>query len=427
MHKKPLNISVPKKMKDRIPSLYEYNDFSLLQDRREADFPYFFQLSSIDELLDRDKQREKDGFPRKIRLGKLIKPGQGKRDKIIVVPTTVEEKFIHDTSPPDPEGEQSKGGSGQGEEGEVIGQQPVKGQEKAGEQGAGQGESGAHEMESSAYELGKILTEKFELPNLKDKGKKRSFTKYTYDLTDRHPGRGQIIDKKATLKKIIKTNIALGRITGRGSIDPSELMVSPREKIFRILSKEKDYESQAVVFFVRDYSGSMQGPPTDLVVSQHILIYSWLLYQYARQVETRFVLHDTEAKEVPDFLTYYRYNVAGGTRIASALQLINEIVQQESLYKDYNIYIFYGTDGDDWDSLGEKSLPELHKMVKYANRIGITVTQPGYRVAGNSDMEKYIEKSKFLEEYPKVLRMDSLEEDSDEPRLIEGIKKLISE
>ncbi len=27
-------------------------------------------------------------------------------------------------------------------------------------------------MESNAYDLGKILTEKFELPNLKDKGKK---------------------------------------------------------------------------------------------------------------------------------------------------------------------------------------------------------------------------------------------------------------
>ena len=36
-------------------------------------------------------------------------------------------------------------------------------------------------MESSAYELGRILTEQFELPNLKDKGKKRSLTRYTYD------------------------------------------------------------------------------------------------------------------------------------------------------------------------------------------------------------------------------------------------------
>ena len=40
-----------------------------------------------------------------------------------------------------------------------------------------------------------------------------------------------------------------------------------------------------------------------------------LLYQYAMQVETRFILHDTEAKEVPDFYTYYNSKVAGGTQV----------------------------------------------------------------------------------------------------------------
>ncbi|MDZ7598265.1 MAG: hypothetical protein U5J82_08260 [Desulfobacterales bacterium] len=77
--------------------------------------------------------------------------------------------------------------------------------------GPGQGEGGTHELESSAYDLGRILTEKFELPNLKDKGKKRSLTRYTYDLTDRHRGFGQLLDKKATLRRILRTNIAPGQ------------------------------------------------------------------------------------------------------------------------------------------------------------------------------------------------------------------------
>ena len=119
------------------------------------------------------------------------------------------------------------------------------------------------------------------------------------------------------------------------------------------LSKEKDYESQAMVFLLRDYSGSMTGKPTEVVVTQHVLIYSWLLYQYEKQVETRFILHDTEAKEVPDFYTYYNSSVAGGTRIESAYRLVNKIVEEENLEKDYNIYVFHGTDGDDWDSDGE--------------------------------------------------------------------------
>ncbi len=31
--------------------------------------------------------------------------------------------------------------------------------------------------------------------------------------------------------------------------------------------------------------------------------------------------------------------------------------------KDYNIYVFHGTDGDDWDTDGKESLPELKKML----------------------------------------------------------------
>ena len=43
------------------------------------------------------RQREKDGFPRKIRVGRLIKPGKRGKEKVVIVPTTVEEKFCHDT------------------------------------------------------------------------------------------------------------------------------------------------------------------------------------------------------------------------------------------------------------------------------------------------------------------------------------------
>ena len=124
-----------------------------------------------------------------------------------------------------------------------------------------------------------------------------------------HKGVGQFLDKKATLRKIIETNIGLNRISSWEDVDPTGLMVAPRDKVYRILSREKDYDSQAMVFFLRDYSGSMAGKPTELVVTQHILIYSWLLYQYEKRVETRFILHDTDAKEVPDFYTYYSSNV----------------------------------------------------------------------------------------------------------------------
>jgi uncharacterized sporulation protein YeaH/YhbH (DUF444 family) len=406
------------------PELNHYYSVSALNPMVYTKTTPHINISSIDELLERDNQREKDGFPRKINVGRLIKPGKSGKDKIVIVPSTVEEKLMHDNSfiPQ----EEESGGTGDGEEGDIIGEKPVRVPQEGAGTGAGEGDSTPHEMESSAYELGKILTEKFELPNLKDKGKKRSLTRYTYELTDKNRGFGQLIDKKATLKRLIRTNISLGNVSVTDPIDPTSLLVSPTDRIFRILSPERDFESQAVVFFCRDYSGSMAGKTTELVVSQHVMIYSWLLYQYAKQVETRFILHDTEAKEVPDFYTYYNSQVAGGTQVYSAYRMVNEIVEKEGLVTDYNIYVFHGTDGDDWDTDGKQAIPELKQMLTYASRVGVTVAKHVSTYANTTEVEKYLEKSGLLQEQQNLIRMDVIDENADEPRLIQGIKNLIS-
>ena len=169
----------------------------------------------------------------------MSKPGRGGKNKIVVVPSTVEEKFVHDTRPqPQEEQESSSGGSGDGEEGEVIGEESAHEAEGESGAGAGQGEPGEHEIESSAYDLGKILTEKFQLPNSR-KREKAGTVKYTYDLTDRAHGAGQIIDKKATLKKILETNINLERVSAEKPIDPTELLISPGDRCLQDIIKGK--------------------------------------------------------------------------------------------------------------------------------------------------------------------------------------------
>jgi uncharacterized protein len=162
------------------------------------------------------------------------------------------------------------------------------------------------------------------------------------------------------------------------------------------------------------------------VVNQHVLIYSWLIYQYKNQVITRFILHDTEAKEVKNFQTYYNLSVAGGTQVSSAYQLVNKIVEEENLARDNNIYVFHGTDGDDWDTKGEKALPELRKMLAYASRVGVTIAENGYGMSGQTEVEKYLRRSGILEEYSALLRLDVISKDTSESRLIKGIRELIS-
>ncbi|MBL0715912.1 MAG: DUF444 family protein, partial [Desulfosarcina sp.] len=172
---------------------------------------------------------------------------------------------------------------------------------------------------------------------------------------------------------------------------------------------------------------SMEGKPTEIVVTQHVLIYSWLLYQYARQVETRFILHDTEAREVDDFYTYYNSSVAGGTQVSSAFRLVNEIVAAENLARDYNIYVFHGTDGDDWDTTGAKTIPELEIMLGYASRVGVSVVERSSGMSRSTEVTRYLKESGLLEAKPDLLRLDVLNEDANETRLIEGIRSLISE
>ncbi|RLD68493.1 MAG: hypothetical protein DRI95_02855 [Bacteroidetes bacterium] len=406
-------------------NIYSFADPVIFQNLEIRKDGVSINLQTLDELLERDSLREKDGFHRRIRLGKFIKPGHGNKAKVVVVPTTTEPKFYHDDSISEEENQDSTGGSGDGEEGEVIGEQQAEPEEGEG-QGAGQGQGGEHDIGTEAFDLGKVLTEQFELPNLKDKGKKRSFTKYIYELTDKNRGFGQILDKKASLKKIIQTNILLGNIADITDFNPENLIINPKDQVYRILSKEKDFESQAIVFFLRDYSGSMQGKPTEAVTTQHLLIYSWLMYQYQSNVISRFILHDTEAKEVPDFHSYFTLQVAGGTQVAPAFELVNQIVEKENLNVDYNIYVFYGTDGDDWDNQGEKMIPELTEILTYVNRVGISISKNSWSKDKDTVVENYLNESGFLKDKPELIKIDAFNADEvSEERLIQGIKILV--
>jgi uncharacterized protein len=408
------------------PSIYAWSDVKVLLQAKPK-HSYITLLKTIDELLEQDGQREKDGFPRRIRLGKLVKPIKGSKGEVIIVPTTTETKFYHDDDPQQQQ-EETTGGVGEGEVGEVIGEQKAKPEQGEGEgQGSGQGEGADHDMTAEAFDLGRILTEKFELPNLKNKGNKKSLTKMQYDLTDQNQGFGQILDKKATLKKVIQTNILLGKVQPEEFVNQANFTITPEDKVYKILSPEKDVEAQAMVFFLRDYSGSMEGKPSEVISSQHLFIYSWLVYQYNNNVQSRFILHDTEAKEVEDFYTYYKSNVAGGTNIFPAFDLVNKIVEEEDLAKDYNIYVFHGTDGDDWDYTGEKMLSATRQMLTYVNRLGITVAKNSWSHSGSTTVEKYLETSGILKEKPELIRMDTLfAEKANESRIIEGIKRLVA-
>ncbi len=382
-------------------------------------------METLEELLERDKQRLKDGFKRKIKIQSM--PVSEKN--VINIPVVHESKLKHGDFEPAEEG--GVGGTGDGEEGEVIHEEEV-GQEgmpmKPGDE-----PSDDHALDSDVIEIVENLLKEHQLPNLKEKGKKVPVDDYDFKLLQVYRGAGQVLDKRRTLRQIVKDNLAMGKLDPN---DPSteDLLIAQSMKWYRVMSRERKYTSKAAVFFGRDYSGSMGGNPTIGVVAQHQIIYAWLMKQYGeRLVDPYFIVHDTEAKEVSNFDAYLRAKVNGGTRVASCFQLINKMIEEKNLAKDFNIYVFYGTDGDDWDEEGREAIPEVEKILRDVNRMGITVISrdySGFFKEANKEktaVEKYFEKSGFLKERRQQLRLFPMKDSQVNTDMnIKAVKALIS-
>ena len=95
-----------------------------------------------------------------------------------------------------------------------------------------------------------------------------------------------------------------------------------------------------------DVSGSMTDDQKEIVRIEAFWIDTWLKSQYDG-VTTRYIIHDAVAREVDEH-TFYHTRESGGTRISSAYNLANKIIDDQHPPMDWNIYIFHFSDGDNW-------------------------------------------------------------------------------
>jgi uncharacterized sporulation protein YeaH/YhbH (DUF444 family) len=237
-------------------------------------------------------------------------------------------------------GPKQQGGVGQGE-----GQQ---GQEVAdpGEGGKGQaGEApGEHllEVELSMEELAEILGEKLQLPRIEPKGAKNIDSIKT-KFTGLSPvGPEGLRHFKSSYKRALK------RLVGSGTYNPEEPLVLPirRDMQYKSFKKVQKPQTQAVVIYMMDVSGSMGDEQKEIVRLESFWINTWLKKHY-KGLETRFIIHDAVAKEV-DEDTFFRTSESGGTLISSAYKLCQDIIQADYPIADWNIYPFHFSDGDNW-------------------------------------------------------------------------------
>ena len=287
--------------------------------------------------IERDQNRFKQIVRGAIRrnLKKYITHGEfiGRRGKDFVsipVPQVEIPTFRYDP--------RSTGGVGQGdgEAGTPIGAAPGEGAQGAGDM------PGEHllEVDVQLSELAKILGEELELPRIEPRSKKNIIQEEDRYIGINRVGPESLRHFKRTFKQALKRQIA------SGTYSPERPVIVPIRADLRYRARKKvpGPTANAVIIYMMDVSGSMEDEQKEMVRIESFWIDTWLRSQY-RGIESRYIVHDTEAKEV-DAETFYHLRESGGTRISSAYQLAAGLMEKRFPANDWNVYLFHFSDGD---------------------------------------------------------------------------------
>ncbi|MBP7146199.1 MAG: DUF444 family protein [Acidobacteria bacterium] len=230
-------------------------------------------------------------------------------------------------------------GQGEGEVGSVLG--PAGEQQGGGEAGNAPGEH-ILEVEMTLEELAELLGREFGLPRIRPKGRKNI-------LADRGRYTGIATSGPESLRHFKRSyRQALKRQISSGAYDPERPIVMPirEDKRYRSFRTMPTPQSNAVILYVMDVSGSMGDEQKEVVRIASFWIDTWLQSQY-RGLSTVYIIHDAEAREV-DRDTFFRTRESGGTVISSAYRLATRIMAERFPPDDWNLYLFQFSDGDNW-------------------------------------------------------------------------------
>lgn len=259
-------------------------------------------------------------------------------------------------------GAKQSGGVGQGDGN--VGDPIAQGDGQPGQGEAGS-EPGSHilEVDVSLEELARILGEELQLPNIRPKGKKNIISEKDRYSGIRKTGPDSLRHFKRTYRQALRRQIAAG------DYDNANPVVIPVREDMRYRSWKETLlpESNAVIMYMMDVSGSMGTEQKELVRITAFWIETWLRSQY-KEIDIRYIVHDAAAKEV-DQETFYHIREGGGTKISSAYKLCNRLIDERYPAEEWNIYPFHFSDGDNWgggdtreciDLLRKEMLPKVN-------------------------------------------------------------------
>lgn len=314
--------------------------------------------------IEQDHQRFRQIVRGKIRkdLRRFISRGEliGKEgDRLVSIP-------VHDIDIPTFRYGDNSGGVGMGPGGEGD---PAGGQSKGGEA------QGRHilEVDVSLEELADILGEELQLPRIEPRGQHKITTTRDKYSGIRSTGPASLRHFKRSYREALKRQIALG------AYDPANPVVVPikRDLRFRSWTEVKKPQSNALIVYMMDVSGSMGDEQKELVRLEAFWIDTWLRRNY-EGIESRYIVHDVVATEV-DRATFFSIREDGGTRISSALTKCDEVLEGSYDPADWNIYLFHFSDGDNSSESDNRQCVQIleKQLLPKANLFGyVQVASP---------------------------------------------------
>ena len=251
------------------------------------------------------------------------------------------------------------------------------------------------EVEMSIEELADILGEELELPKIEPRGKKNITS-----IKDRFTGISRTGPEalrhfKRTYKAALRRQIITGTYNPRNPI----IIPFREDRWYRSWKETRIPETNAVIIYMMDVSGSMGDEQKEIVRIEAFWIDTWLRSQY-QGIESRYIIHDAIAREV-DQETFYHTRESGGTIISSAYKLCSKIIEEEYPVSDWNIYLFHFSDGDNWSGGDTEECVKLLKedLLQKSNVFGYA------QVTSRYGSGKFIEdlKSHFEEDETLIL------------------------
>src|SRR4029079_16107397 len=208
------------------------------------------------------------------------------------------------------------------------------------------------EVEVTMEDLAAILGEELKLPRIEPKGKERIIAKKDRYTGVRRTGPESLRHFRRTFKQALKRQIAMK------IYDPTNPIIVPirDDKRYRSWKTEPLPQSNAVIIYMMDVSGSMGDEQKEIVRIESFWIDVWLRSQY-QGIESRYIIHDAMAKEVhrePFCRTrerggpMYSPRDSGGTMISSAYKLCSKLIESEFPASEWNGYCFHFSDGVNW-------------------------------------------------------------------------------